>query len=100
MERKECFTRKRIGRQSLESQYAEVQRQIREQAGEIDVALDLVDMLKEHLALQAAEAALRGEPCPKWLFTSPRGGIIRSNNYRTIHATRHIFATRLEPVLK
>lgn len=78
---------------------------------EVDLAQDLVAILKEHWALQQAEAALNGRPNPKWLFSSPEGGIIRSNNfrdrvwkpllkkselnYRCLHAARHTFATRL-----
>ena len=78
---------------------------------EVDLARDLVGVLKEHLALQEAEAAMTGKPRQKWLFTSQQGGILRSNNfrdrvwkpllrhagirYRTVHATRHTFATRL-----
>jgi integrase len=78
---------------------------------EIDLAQDLATVLKEHLALQEAEAALIGKIRSKWLFSTPNGTIIRSNNfrdrvwrpmlkkaglrYRTIHATRHTFATRL-----
>lgn len=78
---------------------------------DVDLADDLIATLKEQLAMQEAEAALAGTPRPKWLFSSPEGGIIRSNNfrdrvwrpllkkaglnYRRIHATRHTFATRL-----
>lgn len=77
----------------------------------VDLAIDLVDVLKGHLALQEAEAAAAGHPRPRWLFTSHEGAIIRSNGfreriwkpllkelgirYRGIHATRHTFATRL-----
>ncbi|WP_447985044.1 tyrosine-type recombinase/integrase [Nitrospira sp. Nam74] len=78
---------------------------------EVDLSQDLLLILKEHVALQEAEAALLGQPRPKWLFASPAGSIIRWNNfrdrvwkpllrkagldYRWIHATRHTFATRL-----
>ena len=78
---------------------------------EVDLAQDLVGVLKEHLALQAAEAAMLDRPRPRWLFTSAQGEIIRSNNfrdriwkpllqeaeirYRCVHAIRHTFATRL-----
>lgn len=78
---------------------------------EVDLAVDLVVVLKDHMALQEAEAALTGRPRSKWLFNTPQGHIIRSNNFRdrvwgpllkkaglrrrTIHATRHTFATRL-----
>jgi integrase len=78
---------------------------------EVDLSQDLLLVLKEHVAVQEAEAALLGRPRPKWLFANPGGSIIRSNNfrdrvwkpllrkagldYRWIHATRHTFATRL-----
>lgn len=75
------------------------------------MAEDLVLVFKEYMALQEAETALTGWPRSKWLFNTPQGNIIRSNNFRdrvwgpllkkaglrrrTIHATRHTFATRL-----
>ncbi len=78
---------------------------------EVDLTQDLIDVLKDHLAVQEAEATLTEKPRPQWLFTTPQGGIIRSNNfrdrvwkpllqqaelrYRCVHATRHTFATRM-----
>lgn len=77
----------------------------------VDLARDVVPVLQDHLAMQEAEAALAGEPRPRWLFTTPQGEIIRSNNfrdriwkpflkalglhYRNVHAIRHTFATRM-----
>jgi len=78
---------------------------------QVDLAADLVPMLKAHLAIQTAERALRGTAGAPWLFGTPTGTIIRSNNfrdriwrplleelglrYRCVHATRHTFASRL-----
>ena len=78
---------------------------------QLDLAADLVPMLKAHLAIQTAEEALRGTAGAPWLFGTPTGTIIRSNNfrdriwrpllkklglrYRCVHATRHTFASRL-----
>ncbi len=78
---------------------------------QVDLTWDLVNALKDHLALQEAEAALSGHPRPEWVFTSPQGGMIRSNNfrdrvwrpllmrvglqYRNVHAIRHTYATRM-----
>jgi integrase len=61
--------------------------------------------------MREAEAALSGQPPSPWLFPSPQGGLIRSNNfrdrvwrkvlqhcglrYRKVHATRHTYATRM-----
>jgi integrase len=77
----------------------------------VDLTRDLVDVLRDHRALQQAAASLDETPLPPWLFTSPQGGMVRSNNfrdrvwrrllasldleYRTVHAIRHTFATRL-----
>jgi integrase len=77
----------------------------------VELALDLVETLKGHLALQEAEATAANQPRPRWLFTTPAGEIIRSNNfrdriwrptlkalgirYRCVHAIRHTYATRL-----
>lgn len=77
----------------------------------VELSLDLVETLKGHLALQEAEAMAANRPRPRWLFTTPAGEIIRSNNfrdriwrptlkalglrYRCVHATRHTYATRL-----
>jgi integrase len=74
----------------------------------VDMTRDLVETLKEHCAIQQAELALKGKVLPRWLFTTPHGDMIRSNNfrdrvwrrllsslgleYRTIHAIRHTFA--------
>ncbi len=54
---------------------------------------------------------MEGKPSPEWLFATPNGEMIRSNNfrdrvwkpllkkaglpYRWIHATRHTYASRL-----
>lgn len=75
----------------------------------VDLAADLVPVLKNHLALREAEAALTGKPPSPWLFTTPDGDLIRSNNfrdrvwrpllkeiglrYRKVHAIRHTYAT-------
>lgn len=77
----------------------------------VDLSQDLAGVLKDHLALQEAEAALQQKPKPTWLFTSPQGQLIRSNNfrdrvwrpvlkrlglrYRNVHAIRHTYATRM-----
>jgi len=77
----------------------------------VDLAQDLGGVLKDHLTLQEAEAALTGKPRADWVFTSPEGDIIRSNNfrdrvwrpllkrlglrYRNVHAIRHTYATRM-----
>lgn len=77
----------------------------------VDLTRDVVEVLREHRTLQQAEASIDGTPLGPWLFTSPQGGMIRSNNfrdrvwrrllgsldleYRTVHAIRHTFATRL-----
>ena len=78
---------------------------------QVDLAADLVTVLKDHLALRAADAAAAGTAGAPWLFTTPAGTLIRSNNfrdrvwrplltkiglrYRCVHATRHTFATRM-----
>lgn len=77
----------------------------------VDISADLVPILKEHLAMREAEAALTGTPPAPWLFTMPQGDMIRSNNfrhrvwrallkalairYRCVHTIRHTYATRL-----
>ncbi len=77
----------------------------------VDLAQDLVEVLKDHLVLQEAETSLTGHSRPDLVFTSPEGNIIRSNNfrdrvwrpllkqlgipYRNVHAIRHTFATRM-----
>ena len=76
-----------------------------------DLAVDLVPVLKDHLAMREAEAALSGQPVSPWLFTTPGQKLIRSNNfrdrvwrpllkalglrYRTVHAIRHTYATSM-----
>lgn len=61
--------------------------------------------------MQEAEASFKAGPRPRWVFTTPEGHMIRSNNfrdriwrpllkklelrYRNVHATRHTFATHL-----
>jgi integrase len=78
-------------------------------APSVDLAVDLVPVLKDLLAMREAEAALRGQPVSPWLFTTPDQKLIRSNNfrdrvwrpllkalglrYRTVHAIRHTYAT-------
>ena len=80
-------------------------------ARSVDLAIDLVPVLKDHLALREAEAALSGRPISPWLFTTPDQKLIRSNNfrdrvwrpllkalglrYRTVHAIRHTYATSM-----
>lgn len=77
----------------------------------VDLSQDLAAGLKEYLVVREAETLLQGQAHEGWLFTSPQGGIIRSNNfrdrvwkpllqaaglpYRWIHTTRHTFATRM-----
>jgi integrase len=77
----------------------------------VDLAQDLVTVLRETLVIGEAEAMLQGTPRKGWLFPATQGGIIRSNNfrdrvwkpllkaaglpYRWIHATRHTYATRM-----
>jgi len=77
----------------------------------VDLAQDLVTVLQDYSVVREAEALLQGQPVDGWLFTTPRGAIIRSNNfrdrvwkpllkaaglpYRWIHATRHTYATRM-----
>jgi|GEM_PF-2706967 len=77
----------------------------------VDLSKDLVETLKGHLTVQEAEATLSGQERPEWLFTSPQGELIHSNNfrdrvwrpllkrlglhYRNVHAIRHTFATRM-----
>jgi len=77
----------------------------------VDLSQDLVEELKDYLVVREAEAALAGQALPRWLFTTPDGHIIRSNNfrdriwksllkkaglgYRWVHATRHTYASRL-----
>jgi len=77
----------------------------------VDLAQDLVAVLQDYSVVREAEALLKGQPVDGWLFTTPRGEIIRANNfrdrvwkpllraaglpYRWIHATRHTFATRM-----
>jgi len=41
---------------------------------QVDLAPDLVEMLKNHVAVQEAEAALTGQPRSRWLFPTLRGG--------------------------
>jgi site-specific recombinase XerD len=71
----------------------------------------VTEVLREHMALQTAEMALAGRPQSPWLFTTPAGDMIRSNNFRercwrpllaslglryhTVHAIRHSYATRM-----
>jgi len=78
-------------------------------ARSVDLAVDLVSVLKDHLATREAEAALNGQPVSPWLFTTPDQKLIRSNNfrervwgpllkalglrYRKVHAIRHTYAT-------
>ncbi|MBI5410501.1 MAG: site-specific integrase [Nitrospirae bacterium] len=78
---------------------------------QVDIAADLLTVLKDHLALRCTESALFGREGPEWLFTTPEGYQIRSNNfrdriwnpllaslglrYRCVHAIRHTYATRL-----
>jgi integrase len=80
-------------------------------ARSVDLAIDLVPVLKDHLAVREAEAALSGRPVSPWLFTTPDQKLIRSNNfrdrvwrpllkalglrYRTVHAIRHTYATSM-----
>lgn len=75
----------------------------------VDLAMDLVPVLKDHLAMREAEAALSGQSVSPWLFTTPDREMIRSNNfrdrvwrpllkelglrYRKVHAIRHTYAT-------
>ncbi len=77
----------------------------------VDLSLDLVTVLKDYLVVREAEAMLKGQSSEGWLFATPQGEIIRSNNfrdriwkpllktvgvpYRWVHATRHTFATRM-----
>jgi len=77
----------------------------------VDLSKDLVEVLKEHMEVQEVEAAMQGIPRPEWLFPSPQGEIIRSNNfrdrvwgpllhrigleYRCVHTCRHTYATRM-----
>lgn len=77
----------------------------------VDIAADLVPVLREHLAIREAEAALVGNSPAPWLFTMPQGSMIRSNNfrdrvwrpllksvgirYRCVHTIRHTYATRM-----
>ena len=77
----------------------------------VDLSPDLTQALKNHLVIREAEGVLSNTQKPQWLFTTPQGGIIRSNNfrdrvwkpllkaaglrYRWVHATRHTFATRM-----
>jgi integrase len=48
----------------------------------VDLAVDLVPVLRDHLAMREAEAALNGQPVSPWLFTTPDQKLIRSNNFR------------------
>ena len=80
-------------------------------ARKVDLARDLTEVLKEHMAMQEAEAALKSKSRPEWLFPSPQGTLIRTNNfrdqvwrpllqslnlsYRNIHSIRHAYATRM-----
>ncbi|WP_447985040.1 tyrosine-type recombinase/integrase [Nitrospira sp. Nam74] len=77
----------------------------------VDLTRDLLAVLRDHLTLQEAEAALDGERRSPWLCQSPEGQLIRGNNfrdriwkpllrrlglrYRTLQAIRHTYATRL-----
>ncbi|MCA9469812.1 MAG: site-specific integrase [Nitrospira sp.] len=81
------------------------------QKRQVDVSQDLATLLKDYLVVREAEALLNGQSVDGWLFTTPQGDIIRSNNfrdrvwkpllkdtglpYRWIHATRHTFASRM-----
>jgi len=48
----------------------------------VDLSSDLVTVLKEYLVVREAEAMLNGQSSKGWLFTTPHGEIIRSNNFR------------------
>ena len=77
----------------------------------VDIAADLAEQLKAWLAVREAETMASGKAASPWLFPSPEGSLIRSNNfrdrvwrtvlkeaglrYRKVHATRHTYATRL-----
>ena len=55
---------------------------------DVDLADDLMATLKDHVAMQEAEAALAGTPPSKWLFSSPR----RRNHALTIILARRVWA--------
>lgn len=81
------------------------------QKRKVDLSQDLVAVLKDYLVIQEAEALLSSRTQERWLFSTPSGSMIRSNNFRDrvwkpllkaanlpylwIHSTRHTFATRL-----
>ncbi|MCA9454318.1 MAG: site-specific integrase [Nitrospiraceae bacterium] len=81
------------------------------QKRKVDLAHDLVAVLRDYLVVREAEAMLNERTAEEWLFTTPGGDMIRSNNfrdrvwkpllraagipYRWIHATRHAFASRM-----
>ena len=66
---------------------------------------------QEVFTVMGTETALHGRGRLEWLFSSPEGEVIRSNNfrdrvwrpllkevglhYRSVHAIRHTFATRM-----
>jgi integrase len=77
----------------------------------VDLTRDLLAVLRDHLTLQDAEAALDAARRSPWLCPSPQGQLISANNfrdrvwkpllrrlglrYRTVQAIRHTYATRL-----
>ena len=77
----------------------------------VDLSQDLVQIMREHMAIRSAEAAMTNLKESPWLFTTSHGTMIRSNNfrdriwrlmlkqlslrYRCVHAARHTFATRM-----
>jgi integrase len=77
----------------------------------VDLSHDLVAVLRDYLVVREAEAMLNEGLAREWLFTTPGGAMIRSNNfrdrvwkpllkaagvpYRWMHATRHAFASRM-----
>ncbi len=81
------------------------------QKRKVDLSHDLVAVLRDYLVVRDAEDMLNERPTGEWLFTTPGGDMIRSNNfrdrvwkpilkaagvpYRWIHATRHAFASRM-----
>lgn len=52
------------------------------QSRKVDLSHDLVAVLKDYSVVQEAEAMLNERPSRKWLFTTPGGDMIRSNNFR------------------
>jgi len=81
------------------------------QKRQVDLSRDLADCLRDCLTIREAEAMLGDTQPSEWLFTTPGGEMIRSNNfrervwkpllkaaglpYRWIHSTRHTYASRL-----